>query len=215
MEQRNVLKESLGTFLRNSWDLIILNWLWILCSLPVVTIGPATCGLYSVTLKLARKESVYPVKEFFRGFRDNFKTGLVLGLMALALLVVCAGDAYFALTQAGQFRSLYLVIAVIMASLLLTLVAYSFALQAMFENPLKRQLQNVVKLAFVAPVRTVQLWLILLIPVIVFLLLPPVALKMLGFLYMILGISGPVFACSHILRKVFDKVEQAAASENA
>lgn len=214
MDRNNVLKESLGTFLHHLWDLMILNWLWLLCSLPIATIGPATCGLYSVTLKLARREPVYPVKDFFRGFRDNLREGLILGLLVLALLAVAAGDAYFALTQTGTLRSMYLVIAIVMASLLLTLAAYGFALQAMFDNPLKLQLQNVVKLAFVAPGKTMQMWLILLIPVIVFLMLPPVALGMLGFVYILLGVSGPVYACSHILRGLFDTIAQTASGEN-
>ena len=44
----------------------------------------------------------------------------------------------------------------------------------------------------------------------VFLLLPPIALKMIGFMYVILGVSGPVYACSHILRDLFDRVAAAA-----
>lgn len=211
MDHSNVLKESLGTFLRNLWDLMILNWLWLLCSLPVITLGPATCGLYSVTLKLARKEPVYPVKDFFRGIRENWKPGLVLGLLVLGLLAVAAGDAWFALSQTGAFRSVFLVVAILMASVSLTLMAYGFALQARYHNPLKLQLANVAKLAVVAPGKTVSLWLILLLPLGIFLLLPPIALQMLGFLYVILGISGPVFACSHILRDLFDRVDAAAS----
>ena len=129
MDQRSVLKDSLGMFLRNLWDLMILNFLWLLCSLPLITLGPATCGLYRVALKLARKEAVYPVKDFFRAFRDGLKQGTVLGLLA---------------------------------------------------------------------------------PVGLLLLLPPIALQMLGFMYIILGVSGPVYACCHILRDLFDKVANAA-----
>lgn len=214
MQQENKLKDSLLTFLQNLFDLTVINWLWLLCSLPVITIGPATCGLYRVTLKLARKELVSPAKEFFKGFRDNLKPGLILGLLALLLGVVSAGDAYFALTQAGANRSLFLVVAIIVASILLTLMAYGFALQAMFDNPLKLQLLNTLKLALVAPGKTIKLWVILLIPVIVFLVLPPVALRMIGFLYIVLGVSAPVYACSHILMDLFEQVEQAASKQD-
>ena len=214
MRQENKLKDSLLTFLQNLFDLAVINWLWLLCSLPVITIGPATCGLYRVTLKLARKELVNPAKEFFRGFLENLKPGLILGLLVLLLGIVSAGDAYFALTQTGMNRSLFLVVAIIVASILLTLMAYGFALQAMFENPLKLQLLNTLKLALVAPGKTIKLWVILLIPVIVFLVLPPVALRMIGFLYIVLGVSAPVYACSHILRDLFEKVEQAASKQD-
>lgn len=209
MKQSNTLKESLGSFLHNLWDLMILNWLWLLCSLPLITVGPASCALYYVTLKLVRGEAVYPVKDFFRTFRENLKPGLLLGLLAAALLAVAAGDAFFALQQTGMLQTVYLVIAVMVGALFLTLTCFTFPLQAMFENPLKTQLKNAFLLAFTAPGKTLLLWVIALIPVSAALLLPPVALQMLGFLYVILGASGPVFLSSRILRDLFDRVNGA------
>lgn len=206
MENTNPLKESLGNFLRNLWDLMILNWLWTICCLPVVTIGPATCGLFAVTLKLVRGEPVYPVKYFFQSIRDNFKQGFLLGLLAMALFVLSGGDLYFAVQQTGILRSVYLVIGIIMAAGFLTVTGYAFALQAMFENPLKIQLRNAVLMAFVSPGRTIGIWLILLLPVLSAVLLPPVAIKMLGFVYLVAGVSGPVYCASKLLRTVFDRV---------
>lgn len=206
MKQRNKLKESLLSFLQNLFDLTILNWLWLLCSLPLVTVGPATCGLYTVTLRLARGETVSPVKDFFRGFRENLKSGFLLGLAAMGLLAAAAGDAWLALQLTGGFRKLYLVVAVVVSVIWLILITYTFALQAMFQNPVKTQVLNAFKLAAVAPGRTIGLWLILLIPMLAALMLPPVAVGTLGFLYIIVGISGPVYGASHILRNIFDHV---------
>ena len=55
MKQQDKLKESLLRFLHDLFDLMVVNWLFLLCSLPVLTVGPAACGLYTVTLKLARQ----------------------------------------------------------------------------------------------------------------------------------------------------------------
>jgi len=206
MEKQNKLKDSLLRFLRDLFDLTILNWLWLLCCLPVFTLGPATCGLYTVTLKMAREEPVSPVKDFFRGFRENFKPGLLLGLAVVLLAVVSAGDVWFALNISGGLHTLYLVIAMLMGVICLILLSFSFALQAMFDNPLKTQLVNAFKLAVVAPGKTVLLWLILLLPVLAALLLPVVIVQALGFLYVVLGISGPVYGASFLLRTIFDKV---------
>jgi len=206
MEKTNPLLESLGTFLRNLWDLMILNWLWLLCCLPVVTIGPATCALLSVTLKLAREEPVHAAQDFFHSFRTNFKPALLLGLLTAAMLIVACGDLYFALQQSGFFRSLYLVVGILVASVFLTVFTYAFALQAMFENPVKVQLQNAFKLAFVAPGKTIAMWLIWLFPLLVLFGLPPAVVRPLGFLYIIVGCSGPAYVNSRILRSVFDRV---------
>ena len=206
MEKSNPLKESLVTFLRNLWDLMILNWLWVLCSLPVVTIGPATCAMLTVTLKLTRGEPVYPLKDFFRSFRDNFKPALLLGLLATVMLSAACGDVWFALQLKGFYQSLYLVVGILVAAIFLTVFSYTFALQAMFENPVKEQLKNAFKLAFVAPGKTVSMWLIWLFPVLVLAVIPPVVTSKLGFLYIMFGASGPAGWNSRILRDIFDKV---------
>lgn len=206
MEKSNPLKESLGTFLRNLWDLMILNWLCLLCCLPVFTIGPALCGLLSVTLKLARGESVYPAREFFRSFKENFKQALLLGLLAAVILTAACGDLYFALQLEGFFRSLYLVVGILVFSIFLIVFSYAFSLQAMFENPLKVQLQNAFKLAFVAPGKTISLWMIWLLPVLALVGLSLSVVAPLGFLYILFGISGPALAASRILRDIFDRV---------
>ena len=97
-------------------------------------------------------------------------------------------------------------IAVLMGVIAMILLAYAFALQAMFDNTLKIQLLNAFKLAVVAPGKTILLWLILLIPVIAALILPPLAVRMLGFLYLVVGFSGPAYGASHILHSIFDRV---------
>ena len=213
MEQKNKLKDSLLSFLHNLFDLMILNWLWLLCCLPVVTIGPAACGLYGVTLKLARAEAVSPVKDFFRGMKTNLRSGLLLGLGAAVLLIAAGGDVWLAMQLEGILRTLYLVVAVMVAVILLILISYAFALQAMFDAPLKAHIANAFKLAVVAPGKTLLLWLVLTIPVTAALVLPPVAVGMLGFLYIMVGFSGPVYGASRILRDVFDRVNGVSAGK--
>ena len=88
MDKRNVLKDSFLDFMHALYDLTILNWLWLLCSLPIVTIGPATAAVYAVTLKMARDEESGIVKPFFKAFREGFPQALILSLLVGVLLVV-------------------------------------------------------------------------------------------------------------------------------
>lgn len=205
MDRRDKLKSSFWGGLRTLGDLMLLNWLWFFTALPIITIGPATCAMYSVTLKLVRGEHAATVRDYFRAFRDNFKKGLVLGLIAIAFVVVAYVDYRFALAQTGLFNKLYLALAILIGSLGMTFIAYAFPLQAMFENPLKQQIKNAFALSVSAPGKTLMMWLILLFPVAA-LLLPQVVLAMLGFLYLVFGFSGPAYLNSRILRNIFDKV---------
>lgn len=209
MAQQNKLKDSLLSFFHNLFDLIVVNWLWLLCCLPVITIGPATCAMYHVTLRLARGDPVNLLSDFFGALKSNFKAGLILSLVCGLLLAAAAGDAWFSTLNEGWIQTLYLVIAIIIGVAGMIILAYAFALQAMFDSPVKIQLLNAFKLAAVAPGKTILLWLILLIPVIAALVLPLVALQMLGFLYLVAGFSGPAYGASRILRNIFDRVNGA------
>ena len=60
-------------FIGKFWDVLILNILWLICSIPVFTIGAATTAVYYVTLKLARDDDGYTIRSFFRSFRQNFR----------------------------------------------------------------------------------------------------------------------------------------------
>lgn len=213
MEQQNKLKDTTLRFFYDLFDLMVVNWLWVLCCLPVVTIGPATCGLYSVTLKLAREEPVNPAKDFFQSLKQNFKAGLVLELAAVLPLAVAVGDLWFALQQEGFMKSLYFALAVLAAMLFLCLIGYCFALQAMFSNTIKQQILNSFKLALVAPGRTILIWVILLLPVIAALTMAPAVLQVIGFLYLVMGFSGPVYGASCILRNIFDRVNGASRED--
>lgn len=213
MEQQNKLKETTLQFFYDLFDLIVINILWMVCCLPIITIGPATCGMYRVTLKMAREEPADPVKDFFRGFKDNFKAGVLLELLCGLLLAATAGDAWFSLQTEGWIHTLYLVVAIIIGVVAMILVSYTFALQTMFDAPLKTHILNAFKLAAVAPGKTVVLWVVLLIPVIAALSLPQAVIEILGFLYLVAGFSGPAYGASRILRNIFDRVNGASGKD--
>ncbi|MDO4471106.1 MAG: YesL family protein, partial [Bacillota bacterium] len=54
-------------------DFLLLNFLFILTSLPIVTLGASITALYSVNLKMVRNEESYITRDYFRAFRKNFK----------------------------------------------------------------------------------------------------------------------------------------------
>ena len=71
-------------------DLIILNLLFLVCCIPVVTIGAAQAGLHAALKVLLDKEDdSSPTAAFFRGLTSGFGTvTLAWGFMSLVLLVV-------------------------------------------------------------------------------------------------------------------------------
>lgn len=200
---KDKLKASFGRFMYGMSDLMILNLLTLFCCLPILTIGPVLCALYTVTLKLARNEASDIFRDFFSAFKTNFKNGFILGLIAFFVAVVIFADGVYAFSIEGAAKIFFCIITGIMAAIWLTYVCYVFALQARYENSVLGHIKNAYKLAFISPVQTVLMWIIMAIPVLLILFLPRNVVASIGFLYIMFGVSLPVYCCSKILRNIF------------
>ena len=62
-------------------DIMVLNLLWILFSLPIVTFGISTTALYYCTLKIVKDEDDGNIRMFLRSFKKNWKEGLIIWLI--------------------------------------------------------------------------------------------------------------------------------------
>lgn len=68
-------------------DIFWLSVLWLLCCLPVVTVGASTAALYRTAVRSIREGRGYVTSTFFHALRQDLKVGLELWLVFLALLV--------------------------------------------------------------------------------------------------------------------------------
>ena len=78
-------------FLSTVADLIILNLLTILCSLPVITAGAAITAKYYVAMKIIKGEGTGVIVPYFKSFKRNFKQSTIVWLiliMAIALIIL-------------------------------------------------------------------------------------------------------------------------------
>lgn len=134
-------------FIGKLGDLILLNILWIVCSIPIVTSGAATTAVYYVTLKLARDEDDSTIKSFFRSFKSNFRQATVIWLILLAVGALLGFDFWFFVSgQMAQVQgTLRLVLSAVFGAMLLIylfILTYVFPLQARFYNTVKRTFFN-------------------------------------------------------------------------
>jgi hypothetical protein len=128
-------------FLSRVLDILKLNFLWILGSLPVFTIGASTTAAMSVALKLADDEEGYIVKSYFEAYKANFKQGVPMGLIFL----VAWYAVYLDFQLFGAVKNNPVILLIIgMVSVFLVIIAmiYSFSLLARYENTVVRTIQN-------------------------------------------------------------------------
>lgn len=132
-------------FIGKFFDIMILNLLWIVCSLPVFTIGASTTAVYYVTLKLVRDEEGSTFKSFFKSFKENFKQATAIWLILLAVGAVIVFDLYFFIkvqTAASAFRTAMVSIFGGFALIYFAVLLFVFPLQSKFYNPVRRTLFN-------------------------------------------------------------------------
>ena len=75
-------------------DCAILSVLWLVCCLPVITIGVSSTALYYTVHKSIRGNRGYTTKNFFHAFKDNFKPATLSWIVTLAVQIILAMDAY-------------------------------------------------------------------------------------------------------------------------
>lgn len=76
MTGAEVVFDPNGAFARGMervWSLIVLNVLWLVCSLPVATLGASCAALYQVLGKVIDGEDGHVARRFFRAWGENWK----------------------------------------------------------------------------------------------------------------------------------------------
>lgn len=82
------MDNPLFQILQKILNVIGLSLVWILCCLPVVTIGAATAALYYTTVKTVRNERGYLFAQYFSAFKKNFRQATLATLGYLAVTFV-------------------------------------------------------------------------------------------------------------------------------
>ena len=151
-------------FLSRVLDILKLNFLWILGSLPVFTIGASTTALYYTVHKSIRGDRGYTTRTFFGAFRDNFKAATLPYLIWLAVMIILGCDAYitYQVLKTGSMKGAFFYFFLIMIAVAIMWSAFLFPYIARFENTVKQTLKN----AFLLMIRHLP-WALLLLVILI------------------------------------------------
>lgn len=123
-------------------DLTILNIVFLICCLPIVTIGASLTALNYVTLKMAEGEEGYIVKSFFKAFRQNFVQSTLMWLILLAVGIVFGLDFYIVNGSSDMVMKVCRAALFFAVLIYLMVFTYLFALQARFVNRIPATFRN-------------------------------------------------------------------------
>lgn len=128
-------------FMSRLTDMFKLNMMWLLCSIPIVTMGAATTAAYTITLKMIDDEEGYIAEPFWREFKANLKKGSIIGvILEVALYAVYLDFQLF--QAASKYNTMFLIVGVVAAFLLFMHMIYAFPLLARYENTIINTLRN-------------------------------------------------------------------------
>lgn len=124
-------------------DTVTLGVLWVLCSVPIVTIGASSAAFYYAYNHCIRQKMGYAWKTFFKSFKSNFKQATPIWLLVLGILLIAVLDSYLLWLMDGMvlINLIRAVIIVLTLSAILWAL-YLFPYLSRFDVPSKAAMKN-------------------------------------------------------------------------
>ena len=133
---------TFGRIMTRCGIIIGANLMFVLFSIPVITIGPAMAGLFYVMLETLHKDdSLNPFKVFWKGFVMNLKQGILCFLCLSGAAAVLILDIRFC-RAAGGIWSLFAYACYGMLFFLLVEAAYLMPVMAAFQDTIPHLFRN-------------------------------------------------------------------------
>lgn len=183
-------------------DVIILNVLTILFSIPLVTIGAAVTALYDAMWKLQRDDGTV-WNNFWSAFKSNFKQSTVIWIIVAVISAIVGYAAIFYLGVGLQKKPLFLVLAAMPFLIWVGLVSWVFPLQSRFYNTIPMTIKNALVCALAFLPRTLGMIALNILPMVIFLLRLDIFMRL--FVFLILGyFAVAAYLNCRLLKKPFE-----------
>lgn len=136
------MESRLFQIVEKTVNLIKLNIIWVLCSLPLVTAGAALCALHVTAVRILEGEEGYVFRDFWTVYRSKMRLSLKLWLPLLAAAVTLIFDYMFWREVEGNLAEGMRVLICVLSGLWIALVIYVFPLAARMETAAGVTLRN-------------------------------------------------------------------------
>lgn len=122
-------------------DFFLVDLLWLLCSIPVITMGAATTASFYVNLKLSSGQEISVPKMFFKSFKENLLQGIGAFLISVVTMGL-AGYFWYLMVSNDNCTAVYIILNVVFSFVVLNFNIVLYALISHFENTLKNTAKN-------------------------------------------------------------------------
>lgn len=129
-------------------NMVILNLLWLLCCLPVITAGASTAAAYRVCYRYVVFKDDAVIKPFFQGFKECFWQGTLIWVLQLAVGAMLAAECFYLL--GGQAGLLWIVM-ILLIGIFSAVSCFVYTLISRYETTVPKALYNSLGFVFHHP----------------------------------------------------------------
>ena len=145
-------------------DCVYLSVLWLVCSLPLVTVGAASAALYSTAFHCVKEKDDTILHRFFSVFRSEFRQASFSWLLWAAVLASYSVLWLFIFSLGDSTAAWLLMVSAFAVSFCAVgALCWVFPIQARFRVSFKEQNFNALRMVFARPGTTILLMLLLLL----------------------------------------------------
>lgn len=192
--------------MQSLWDILKLNFMWIIFCIPIVTIGGSTIAAFSVLLRMSEDQEGNVIKDFWKAFKENWKQGILIGLLPPICFEAVFLD--FQLYNAVEKGGLgILIVGCFSAYIFIFCLIYVFPLLARYDNTVINSIKNSFRIGMKFFGRTFLLLVIIAVEVLIIFWNPTT--KFVGAL---IGPACIMYTISGVAMHIFRKIEEDPAS---
>ena len=197
------LDSKFSQIMSRVFDLMVLNIIFLIMCIPIVTIGANFTAMYYVTLKMIKNEETYIFRTYWKSFRENFKQATAIWLIMLAVLIVLILDLMLVINMSGAVTYLRFVFLVLICFEAMVL-SYVFPVLSRFDNTVKNTIKNSMLMAIRHLPWTIMILLVNISPMLIYLFSTTKIVNYLILLMFLLGFSSVALGCSwFFVNKIF------------
>ena len=154
-----------------------------------------------VLLHLVREDESYVSRMFRKSLKDNFRQGILEGLLVLVVAGVTAADMWIVHGSKSRATTFFMVMFTVIAVFIFVIAIYMFALQSRYENTVGNTIANAVSLAISNLPRSLGMAACWIVWAFALIFIGKVAATL---AFMLFGLSLPGYICAILYNKVFE-----------
>lgn len=188
-------------------DLFYLNILFLLTSLPIITIGASFTALYTVTNKMVDDDEP-PVKEaYFKAFKENFKQSTIIWVIDLIIFYLMYLQYQYVILYNTEGAKLLFVVLGFEFIFMAFAVPLQFPLIARYINTTGNMFKNALILSLANLWVWFRMFFLWTFPLMIYYVNPKIMFYI-WFLWLLIMTAVTAYACSLFLKKFYAKLEK-------